>query len=162
MIRLIAHRGLMYGPNAEIENTPAQIEHALKLNFDVEIDVWYHTYGPDNWKWYLGHDRPTIEISQDWFTSLPLHKIWIHAKDITTLAQLTRETWPIHYFIHENDSATLTSSRYVWTYPGKLLTDQSIMVLPEVDGMSHIEMFARTVKGICSDYVVEIYNKLNR
>lgn len=161
-MRLIAHRGLMYGPNIELENTQAQIELALNHNFDVEIDLWYHTYQPSNPNWYLGHDKPTTQVSLEWLTTLPLNKVWFHAKDIATLAQLKRETWPVHYFFHENDPAVLTSSGYIWTYPGRMLTDQSIMLLPEVTGMTHVEMFARTVKGICSDYVVEIYNKLNR
>ena len=161
-MKLIAHRGLMYGSNIELENTPNQIERALSYNFDVEIDIWYHTYQSSTWNWYLGHDTPTTLISQEWLNTLPFNKVWFHAKDIATLAQLKREAWPIHYFFHENDPAVLTSSGYIWTYPGRMLTDQSIMLLPEKEGMSHIEMFARTVKGICSDYVVEIYNKLNR
>lgn len=161
-MRFIAHRGLMYGPNAEIENTIHQIEYALNHNFDVEIDIWYHTYQESGTHWYLGHDKPTTRIDKSWLESLPLNKVWFHAKDIATLAQLSKKSWPIHYFFHENDPATLTSSGYIWTYPGKMLTDKSIMLLPELDGMNHIEIFAKTIKGVCSDYVVEIYNKLNR
>lgn len=161
-MRLIAHRGLMYGPNKEIENTTDQILYALNHNFDVEIDLWYHNWQGSGLKWWLGHDMPTIQIDTTWLQKLPLDKVWIHAKDIETLAQLRKESWPIHYFIHENDPATLTSSGYIWTYPGRMLTDKSIMVLPEVEGMAHIEMFARIVQGICSDYVVEIYNRLSR
>ena len=160
---LIAHRGLLYGPAKEIENNPGQIEHALKLGFDVEIDIWYHKkYDLSIDEWYLGHDGPDIRVDIQWLQNLPLHKIWFHAKSIPTLCKLSQETWPLHYFAHENDPVVLTSSGYLWTYPGKQLTEKSIMVLPEVSGMAHIEMFARTVRGICSDYVVEIQNRLNR
>lgn len=161
-MRLIAHRGLIYGPSTELENTIQQIDKALSFKFDVEIDLWYHNWKGTEFKWWLGHDGPQIEISIDYLKSLPLDKVWIHAKDITTLAQLVKETWPIHYFFHENDPVVLTSSNYLWTYPGKQLTDKSIMLLPEKTGMTHIEMFANTVHGICSDYVVEIANKLRR
>ena len=162
MIRLIAHRGLMYGPNKEIENSTVQIHYALEHNFDVEIDVWYHNWRGTKTTWWLGHDMPTYEIDVEWLKNLPQDRVWYHAKDIETLAQLSRETWPVHYFAHENDPVVITSSKYLWTFPGKQLTDRSIMVLPEVSGMAHIEMFARTVKGVCSDYVVEIINKINR
>jgi len=161
-MKLIAHRGLMYGPNTDTENKPEQIQFALDHNFDVEIDVWYHNWQDTGFKWWLGHDQPQTEISMSYLKSLPLDRVWIHAKDITTLEKLTIESWPIHYFYHENDPVTLTSSRYLWTYPGKQLTEKSIMLLPEVTGMEHINLYAKQVYGICSDYVVEILNKLYR
>lgn len=162
MIKLIAHRGLMYGPNKETENQPYHIERALNHHFDVEIDIWYHNWSGSGIKWWLGHDQPTYVVDLEWLQGLPLDRVWFHAKDIETLAQLSRETWPIHYFAHENDPVVLTSSNYLWTFPGRQLTNRSIMVLPENEGMAHIEMYARTVQGICSDYVVEIFNKIDR
>lgn len=162
MIRLIAHRGLMYGPNKDIENSITQIEFALQHNFDVEIDIWYHNWQNTETQWWLGHDQPTYNVDVDWLKNLPLNRVWFHAKDIGTLAQLSKESWPVHYFAHENDPVVLTSSKYLWTFPGRQLTDQSIMVLPENDGMAHIEMYSRTIQGVCSDYVVEILNKINR
>lgn len=161
-MRLIAHRGLMYGPNKDRENHPEQILFALNHQFDVEIDIWYHNWKDTGVKWWLGHDMPTYEIDVEWLTNLPLENVWFHAKDISTLAQLRRESWPVHYFFHENDPVVLTSSNYLWTYPGRQLTDESIMLLPENTGMAHIETYARLVKGICSDYVVDIVNKLSR
>jgi hypothetical protein len=160
---LIAHRGLLYGPSQYLENTPEQIEKALHLAFHVEVDIWYHKKGQSNENlWYLGHDGPDTQVDIKWLRSLPLDRVWFHAKSIPTLCKLSQETWPVHYFAHENDPVVITNSGYLWTYPGKQLTEQSIMVLPEIEGMSHIEMYARTVQGICSDYVVDIYNKLKR
>ena len=56
-MKLIAHRGLMNGPDKEKENTPKQIELALKEGFDAEIDLWW-----SNGRFWLGHDGPTTEI----------------------------------------------------------------------------------------------------
>ena len=160
---LIAHRGLLYGPSKDLENIPEQIEKALHLTFHVEIDLWYTRWGQSEIdEWWLGHDHPTTKVDIEWLRSLPLDRVWVHAKSIPTLCKLSQETWPLHYFAHENDPVVLTSSGYLWTYPGKQLTEKSIMVLPEVSGMAHVEMFSRTVQGICSDYVVDIYNKLKR
>lgn len=159
-MKLIAHRGLMHGPDKELENKPEQIQLAIDRAFDVEIDIWYHNWQGTGFKWWLGHDRPQTEISVSYLRSLPLDHVWIHAKDIKTLEALTKETWPVHYFYHENDPVVLTSSKYLWTYPGKELTEKSIMLLPEINGMNHINIYAKQVYGICSDYVVDISNKL--
>ena len=56
-MRLIAHRGLMYGPNKEIENHPDTIEEAWANDFDCEIDIWRC-----DGKWFLGHDFPQYEV----------------------------------------------------------------------------------------------------
>ena len=57
---IIAHRGLLEGPNKELENSPAQIEKAIDENFNVEVDVRYIDR-----EYYLGHDGPEypVEIS---------------------------------------------------------------------------------------------------
>jgi|TARA_B100000959_G_C14826137_1_gene559891 hypothetical protein len=55
----------------------------------------------------------------------------------------------IHCFWHQKDDVTLTSKGYMWTYPGKLLTDNSITVLPEINND-----IPKKCLGICSDYIV--------
>ncbi len=40
-IKIIAHRANLNGPDHETENTPASINKAIKLGFDVEVDIWY-------------------------------------------------------------------------------------------------------------------------
>ena len=57
MGRLIAHKGNVEGINTELENTPDYIKEALRLGFDVEVDVW----GIDGELW-LGHDDPKIKM----------------------------------------------------------------------------------------------------
>ena len=50
---LIAHKGNIFGPQLECENKPRYIENAIKLGYDVEIDVW-----SDGVQFRLGHDQP--------------------------------------------------------------------------------------------------------
>jgi len=56
------------------------------------------------------------------------------------------------YFWHEEDSYTLTSNGLIWTYPGKPVTDRSIIVLKDQEPLPDLD----TVFGICSDYVKNI------
>ena len=46
---LISHRGNIFGIDKEKENSPKQIEHAIKQGYDVEIDVWSYDF-----RWFLG------------------------------------------------------------------------------------------------------------
>ena len=144
---LISHRGNLRGRIPKYENNPSYIEKALKEGFDVEIDVWYK----DN-EWYLGHDEPTYHINMNWLRN---KKLWCHAKNIEALNKMLKED--IHCFWHQEDDVTLTSKGYIWTYPGKLLTDKSICVL-----LKKNSKIPKKVLGICSDYVVTYKNKSNR
>ena len=56
---LIAHRGLIDGPDVNLENRPEQIEFVLSKGFHCEIDVWYKKEG-----WFLGHDRPDYKVNE--------------------------------------------------------------------------------------------------
>lgn len=140
---LIAHRGLTNGPDKDLENDPTQIEESLDLGFDCEIDFWYH----NNLLW-LGHDGPVYNISEEFIQRKGL---WIHAKNIEALDYLSNHK-NLNYFWHQEDDYTLTSQGYIWTYPGKRLGENSIMVLPE---WHHVidDLPMENCKGICSDYI---------
>lgn len=144
---LIAHRGLLEGPNPQIENHPDQIDLALSLGYDCEIDLWVL----DD-KFYLGHDGPQHAVSLD-YISKP--NLWIHAKNLDALYFLARHG-KLNYFWHQEDDFTLTSSGYIWTYPGKPLTLKSIMVLPEWTDSNFERLSDTDCFGICSDYVYRI------
>ena len=64
------------------------------------------------------------------------------------------ENGKIHCFFHHEDDVTLTSQGYLWTYPGRDLTKNSIVVLP--NKKPDVE-----VAGICSDFIEELYEKNN-
>lgn len=162
MTVLIAHRGLTRGPDPHIENTHSAITQARQQGYDVEIDVWYC-----DGSWWLGHDQPQYALDLAWLRTmdrqdnLDMHHVWIHAKDIKTLYQLRLCRWGGHVFFHENDPVTLTTSGYIWTFPGQSLTPLSVCVMPESAGM--LDTIAQVdVWGICSDYIDSIALQVNQ
>lgn len=141
--KLISHRGNIDGRKESFENSPSYIDMALSQGYDVEIDIWYI----DN-ELFLGHDIPQYNINID-FLNKRYDKIWIHCKNIDALYYLINFE-NLNIFFHDIDDVTLTSSKYMWTYPGKKITEKSIAVMPETvdkwDGMDK-------AYGICSDNI---------
>ena len=84
-MKLIAHRGNINGPNKEKENHPDHINDALKIGYDVEIDIWHV-----NCKWYLGHDEPKYEVTD--YSFLQKDGLWIHAKNGDAFYKLIQNT----------------------------------------------------------------------
>lgn len=134
----ISHRGNINGPNKKEENKPEYINAAIQNGFDVEIDVRFK-----NSQFYLGHDFAEYKVDESFLLN---KKIWCHAKDVDALHNLKKIN--AHFFWHQQDDVTLTSKGYFWTYPGKLLTKNSICVLPEVGKDKKIDC-----AGICSDFI---------
>lgn len=146
-MRLIAHRGLMNGPDPSKENTVDQINLAIRSGFNVEIDVW--SVGE---QWFLGHDFPKYLIDID-FLKNP--NMWIHCKNEEAFEEMTYQSPQLHYFWHQTDVYTLTSFNVPWIYPGKKLIKTGICVLPEENyEMSQLKTF--DVYGFCSDYIADI------
>jgi len=136
---LISHRGNLNGMNTERENSPDYIEEALSHGFDVEIDVW-----DISGSYFLGHDEPKYLVKKNFLKN---EHLWCHAKNIQGLYSMLKDS--IHCFWHQEDDVTLTSEGYIWTYPGKDLTKNSIAVLSETKPDV-------AVAGICSDYVIKL------
>lgn len=151
-MKLIAHRGLTQGPNKDLENQPEQIEKLLREGIDCEIDVW-SIYD----KWFLGHDEPQYEIP---LTFLGKQGLWIHCKNLNALYHLNEAPFHYEYFWHQNDDFTLTSGNYIWTYPGKHLTKNSIAVLPEINQDYWEYVKPLTIYGVCTDYVEKFKNEI--
>ena len=145
MIKLIAHRGLLEGPDKNLENHPTQILKALKEGYDCEIDLWYI-----NSEMWLGHDGPQYPIKDTFLNQLGL---WIHAKNLAALRWLANTD--LNFFWHQEDDFTLTSHKFIWTYPGKELTTRSVMVLPEWNDPK-FENLNFNCYSICTDYVIKI------
>lgn len=153
MTILIAHRGLVDGPDRYKENSLTALLAARSQGFDVEVDIRY-----DNYEFYVGHDDPMWKIDIQTLKSLgdvendPISHIWIHCKTIKTLAMFqSMSSWRGNYFFHENDPATLTNSGFIWTFPGQELTANSICVMPEWTYALR-EVPTLYSYGICSDY----------
>ena len=75
---LISNRGNISGCNPLLENTPDYIDSAIKLGYNVKIDLWYRDS-----KFFLGVEAPETEISWDWITD-NLEYLWIQSMDTET------------------------------------------------------------------------------
>lgn len=121
---IIANRGNVSGLSIN-ENSIDQILTALAEGFDVKIDV----RSADGYL-FLGHDEPQ-EMLPQWLMDKFNSSLWVHCKDIDALYLVSTLYPNSNYFYHQSDDATVTSKGYFWTYPGKPITEKSILVLPE-------------------------------
>jgi hypothetical protein len=133
----IAHRGNVDGPGP-LENSPGLIYHAIQKGFNVEVDIRLI-----NSTWYLGHDFSQYPVG-DIFVDNIKDVAWFHCKNINALNALDKNKHM--FFWHQEDDFTLTSNGYIWTYPGKNVTEKSIIVDLNLDYKYN------NVYGICTDY----------
>ena len=144
---LISHRGNINGKFESYENEPNYIDLAISKGYDVEIDIWVI-----EGTFYLGHDEPQYGISLDWLYKRR-NELWIHCKNIEAIEWFNSLAGTYNYFWHETDTITLTSKKYIWTYPGKQPIKNSLAVMPEI----HNDNISQCI-GVCSDYIKN-YNK---
>lgn len=150
-MKLISHRGNLYGPISSLENDPLYIIYSINKGFDVEIDLWIESNSL-----YLGHDFPKYKIKNN-FLDIYKDKLWIHCKNLYALRYLYDKDF--NYFWHQEDDFTLVSNKKIWTYPNKDILDKSIIVCKDLKSTN--EMFKKNIYGICSDYVGFIKQKYN-
>lgn len=142
----IAHRGNFAGPNPERENDPYYLMEAIEAGFEVEVDVWVY---PDSDGYNLicfGHDCPEhCSIPESFLIDIG-HVAWFHCKNIEALYFFNSVFPQLNYFWHQEDDHTLTSQGYIWTYPGKEVTPNTVIVdlLGEREDVS-------SAYAICSD-----------
>ena len=150
MTKYISHRGNIDGPSDQ-ENHPKQIIKCIKMGYDVEIDIRYVNYNL-----YLGHDKPTYPIDS-FFLKKYSDYLWIHCKDLSSLHFCLSQKNKLNFFWHDKDCHTLTSKKYIWSYPGQDITDRSICVLPEQCKNIVINQQFNGY-GICSDHIKYFYH----
>jgi hypothetical protein len=150
-MRIISHRGIV--ENSEfLENSPEAIDFAIKQGFEVEIDV--RMIGED---FFLGHDTPDYKVEFRWFRDR-LTRIWIHCKDFESFAFFNAIGYEFNYFWHQEDDYTLTSDKTIWTYPGKEVYENSVIVdLKLLEGLGQYEY----AKGICTDVPLKMKTLLS-
>lgn len=114
--KFISHRGNIYASDFlgnSFENTPDYIDTAIKLNFDVEVDVW-----SVNGLLYLGHDVPETRVPLSFFKDR-FKYLWIHLKNVEAVSiflyndLIDRSIY--NYFWHEQDLLSITSRGYIWS-----------------------------------------------
>jgi len=146
MVKLIAHRGNRNGIDVK-ENSPEFLQQAIDLGYDIEVDIRYI-----NGEWWLGHDGPQYQIDSP-FNLFDNSKVWWHCKNFAALDKL--QGCDLNYFWHQEDDHTLTSKGFIWTYPGKEIGINNVIVMPEtvmdLDEIKKLKCFA-----ICSDLVQSI------
>ena len=138
-MKIIAHRGLMMGPNPEHENQPDTIDEAISHGFDVEVDVW-NVSG----RLMLGHDKPQYDTEHWMFNT---DKIWWHAKNVEAIRPMIERKCRVFY--HTNEDVVMTSRQELWALPGKGFSG-SYIVLPE----NSKELIPDGALGICTDYAL--------
>jgi len=137
-MRSIAHRGNTEGRNKKLENHPNYISNAIHEGYDAEVDVWLSD-GLD-----LGHDKPQYSIELDYLLSFS-EFLWIHCKNLEALHFLN-EFPELNVFWHQKDDFTLTSKNFIWTYPGKQVTQNSILVIGDA-----CKYEGPSCYGLCAD-----------
>lgn len=148
LMRWIAHRGNLTGPNPARENAPDYILAALASGFEVEVDVWW-----SDGAFYLGHDAPVYQVDSSFFEE-NRERFWCHAKNAAALSRLLYSCKGVHVFSHDLDPVVLTSQAIPWAYPGQPLDAYTICVMPErvAAGVYTLEQL-KGCRGICSDYI---------
>jgi len=143
---IISHRGNINGPQPEHENKPAYIDAAIKLGYDVEIDL-----RTKDGKFYLGHDEPQYEVKTSWLIQRQID-LWVHCKDIETLEEAL--DLGLHCFWHDKDDYVITSERYVWSLSTSNTPEwHSIITVLPADNKD-ISNFS----GVCTDYPMRYEN----
>jgi hypothetical protein len=149
----IAHRGNVHGPDPRLENEPTYVDKALFAGFFAEVDV---RASSTPGMFVMGHDHGEYSLDISWFLERR-EKLFIHAKDLTTYTYFLDDSRSWNVFWHQEDSYTLTSSGYIWAYPGSELNNKCICVMPET--VSYSDEQLSTCAGICSDFVGSLCNK---
>jgi len=140
---IISHRGNISGRIKSLENDPEQIVSTLEQGYHCEIDV---NYIKEHNHLSLGHNGPAHVIDKSFLTK---KNLWCHAKNVDALELMITMNIE-HFFFHQRDAYTLTSSRYIWTFPGEQTTNTSrcIVVTPE---LLKVYLY-KNAAGICTDF----------
>lgn len=149
-MKVISHRANISGPNPLFENHPDNIDKCIKFGYDVEVDV---RLIDDSF--YLGHDSPDYCVTIEWIHERK-DNLWIHCKDLNSLDKFSAEQSDFNYFWHQEDDYTLTSRGFIWTYPGKKVSNsRGVLVMPEwngcVENLNKYDCYA-----VCTDYICDL------
>lgn len=146
-MRLISHRGNLLGKDPSTENSPDKIDYCILRGFDVEIDLWMI-----NNSYFLGHDEPQYEITKRYLDERQ-DNLWIHCKNETALFNLFYSGY--NYFWHQNDDFTITSKKFIWTFPNKQVEYRKNQVILDFEEITKEKLHfykSKRILGLCSDH----------
>jgi hypothetical protein len=148
MPAMIAHRGLLKGPDSSIENKVECIKRNCMNGIISEIDIWY-----ENGLYKIGHDSPGDEISYDFLYNYR-QLLLIHSKNVDTFAHFHELRYhkgiDFHYFYHTEEEVVYTSRGYIIPYPGVTVHNGWIHMMPE--NKKCIGSIVKRPAMICTDY----------
>ncbi len=146
--KFISHRGNLYKKDVERENKLNSIYDVINKGFDCEIDTWVI-----NDKIFLGHDEPLLEVDSKVLLDFKEY-LWIHCKNLDALNYFSIHSEnEFNYFWHQKDDFTLTSKNFIWTYPDKNFSENSVIV-----DLIHTVEINKKAYGLCSDNIYEAKN----
>jgi hypothetical protein len=140
----ISHRGNLNGPNPKLENNPSYIEKVLSNSYSCEVDLW-----KINGNLFFGHDEPTYKISKEFLKEYS-DNLWLHCKNLSAFLFVLDRKAELNGFWHQTDDFTSTTMGYIWTFPGKELSEKSICVSL---GPPSLAKFPMSIAGVCSDFI---------
>lgn len=138
----ISHRGNLNGADLSLENNPKYLLNAINSGFSCELDFWMVKN-----RLYLGHNEPNYKINEEFLHSNS-KKLWIHCKNLDSLNYLLTNRRKLNGFWHQSDDFAITTWGYVWTFPGRPISQNSILVHLGKPGKKLINL-----AGVCSDYI---------
>jgi hypothetical protein len=151
-IKFISHRGNVKGVDPVRENTKKYIDEAIKLGYDVEIDI-----RTKDDVLYLGHDTPDERVTLQWLKDR-VEFLWIHLKDYKSLMTFCNLDNDFRYFCHQGDDFTLVSNGLVWCHKTNNKMNNKCIIpllsLKEVEEYNQNEFY-----GVCSDFVQQCKEK---
>lgn len=151
---LYAHRGNLFGPKPELENTPDYIDQAIKFGFNVEVDVWLQKDG----NLYLGHDKPETIVTFE-YLFLRHDSLLIHAKNIEALLYLSSRT-RLNVFYHTDEHTVISSNGNIifhpQHYPDVVVPADCIYSMPE---LSSKKLYP--YKNLITDYAGTLHSFYN-
>jgi len=146
--KILLHRG-NNGLDNLPENYPATVCKRNNEGYSVECDIWFQES-----KWYLGHDRPQYEL-QNLEVFLVGRNNLIHAKNGETFAKLLKycreRGFNNEIFYHTNEDYVLSTRGNIIAYPGKILYEENLCMMPESIGRNISEEEKNNIVEICSN-----------
>ena len=151
-IKFISHRGNINKIVPDRENTKKYIDEAIKLGYDVEIDI-----RTKDGLLYLGHDTADEIVEMDWLNDRK-ENLWLHLKDYDSLTTFCNHENKFQYFCHQSDDFTLVSSGLIWCHAIHNKMNKNCIIpllsLEEVKNYKQNNFYA-----VCSDFVEQCKEK---
>lgn len=144
-MRLISHRGNIVGKNPTRENSPSYIDTAISAGYEVEVDINYM-----NGKFYLGHDTPDYEISEQWMIKRR-DSVWFHCKNLDAATELCKLS-DFKFFCHTSDSFVMTSTNHIWVHDLTMSLSKKC-IIPLLSDEDVINYKGGLVYAVCTDYI---------